>query len=389
MIPDDQVKLTSMSHTAGCAAKIGPGTLAGILETLPKFHDPNLLVGIETSDDGAIYKVSDELALIQTLDFFTPVVDDPYTFGQVAAANALSDIYAMGGEPKIALNIVAWPNCVNPKFLGEILRGGADKVKEAGAVLAGGHSIQDDEPKYGLSVTGFVHPDRIFKNCGAKVGDVLILTKPLGTGIVNTAVKAEMACEEAQQEVIKVMTTLNKTAKQIIEKYEIHSCTDVTGFGLAGHSMEMAEGSDVTVEIWMNQLPLQSHTLEYARMGLIPAGAYRNRSFTEDRIEIDQGISEELQDIFFDPQTSGGLLISVTPKTAEAILKEFAESGMETAYGIIGCVKAPEKCEGVQCEKNHGAVRETDKETACEPRDKVSHETRKKVCRVRLAMKND
>lgn len=376
MIPDDQVKLTSMSHTAGCAAKIGPGTLAGILETLPKFHDPNLLVGIETSDDGAIYKVSDELALIQTLDFFTPVVDDPYTFGQVAAANALSDIYAMGGEPKIALNIVAWPNCVNPKFLGEILRGGADKVKEAGAVLAGGHSIQDDEPKYGLSVTGFVHPDRIFKNCGAQVGDVLILTKPLGTGIVNTAVKAEMACEEAQQEVIKVMTTLNKMAKQIIEKYEIHSCTDVTGFGLAGHSMEMAEGSDVTVEIWMNQLPLQSHTLEYARMGLIPAGAYRNRSFTEDRIEIDQGISEELQDIFFDPQTSGGLLISVTPKTAEAILKEFTESGMETAYGIIGCVKAPEKCEA-------------DKEAACEPRDKVSHETRKKVCRVRLAMKND
>lgn len=341
MIPDEQVKLTAMSKTAGCAAKIGPGTLAGILETLPKFDDPNLLVGIETSDDGAIYKVSEDLALIQTLDFFTPVVDDPYTFGQVAAANALSDIYAMGGEPKVALNIVAWPNCVNSKFLGEILRGGAEKVKEAGAVLAGGHSIQDDEPKYGLSVTGFVHPDRIFKNCGAKVGDVLILTKPLGTGIVNTAVKADMASKEAQEEVIRVMTTLNKKAKRIIEKYEIHSCTDVTGFGLAGHSMEMAEGSGVKIDIWMDKLPIQKAALEYACMGLIPAGAYRNRSFTEDRIEILEGVSEELQDIFFDPQTSGGLLVSVTPETAGQILKEFEEAGMETAYGIIGTVKEP------------------------------------------------
>lgn len=341
MIPDEQVRLTAMSKTAGCAAKIGPGTLAGILETLPKSMDPNLLVGIETSDDGAIYKVAEDLALIQTLDFFTPVVDDPYTFGQVAAANALSDIYAMGGEPKVALNIVAWPNCVNPKFLGEILRGGAEKVKEAGAVLAGGHSIQDDEPKYGLSVTGFVHPDRIFKNCGAKAGDVLILTKPLGTGIVNTAVKAEMASKEAKEEVIRVMTTLNKKAKRIIEKYEIHSCTDVTGFGLAGHSMEMAEGSGVSIDIWMDKLPVQKAALEYACMGLIPAGAYKNRSFTEDRIEILEGVPEELQDIFFDPQTSGGLLVSVTPETAEQILKEFEEAGMENAYGIIGTVKEP------------------------------------------------
>ena len=208
MIPDEEVKLTKLAHTAGCAAKIGPGTLAGILESLPKFEDPRLLVGIETSDDGAIYQVNDDVALIQTLDFFPPMVDDPYVFGQVAAANALSDIYAMGGEPKVALNIVAWPNCVNPRFLAEILRGGADKVKEAGAVLAGGHSIQDDVPKYGLSVSGFVHPDRILKNCGAVAGDVLILTKPLGTGIVNTAVKAELASKEAEAEVIGVMTLL-------------------------------------------------------------------------------------------------------------------------------------------------------------------------------------
>ncbi len=337
MIPDEEVRLTSMTHTAGCAAKIGPGTLAGILETLPKFEDPNLMVGIETSDDGAIYRVSEDVALIQTLDFFPPMVDDPYVFGQVAAANALSDIYAMGGEPKVALNIVAWPNCVNPKFLGEILRGGADKVKEAGAVLAGGHSIQDDVPKYGLSVTGFVHPDRVFKNCGAKPGDVLILTKPLGTGIVNTAVKAELASKEAEAEVIRVMTTLNKKAKHVIERYEIHSCTDVTGFGLAGHSIEMAEGSGVTIELNVSALPIQEAAPEYAKMGLIPEGAYRNRAFAGVRVDVGE-TEEYLQDIFFDPQTSGGLLISAAPDTAVDIMRDFAQQGLDTEYGIIGTV---------------------------------------------------
>ena len=337
MIPDEEVRLTSMTHTAGCAAKIGPGTLAGILETLPKFKDPNLMVGIETSDDGAIYRVSEDVALIQTLDFFPPMVDDPYVFGQVAAANALSDIYAMGGEPKVALNIVAWPNCVNPKFLGEILRGGSDKVKEAGAVLAGGHSIQDDVPKYGLSVTGFVHPDRVFKNCGAKPGDVLILTKPLGTGIVNTAVKAELASKEAEAEVIRVMTTLNKKAKHVIERYEIHSCTDVTGFGLAGHSIEMAEGSGVTIELNVSALPIQEAAPEYAKMGLIPEGAYRNRAFAGARVDVGE-TEEYLQDIFFDPQTSGGLLISAAPDTAADIMRDFAQQGLDTEYGIIGTV---------------------------------------------------
>lgn len=337
MIPDQEVKLTQMSRTAGCAAKIGPGTLAGILSNLPKNHDPNLMVGIETSDDAAVYRVSDQLALIQTLDFFTPVVDDPYVFGQVAAANALSDIYAMGGDPKVALNIVAWPNCVNPQILGEILRGGADKVAEAGAVLAGGHSIQDDEPKYGLSVTGFVHPDKILKNCGAKPGDVLILTKPLGTGIVNTAVKAELASENARKEVIQVMTALNKRAKEIMEKYEVHSCTDVTGFGLAGHSMEMAEFSGVTLEIDMGRVPIQPEAVEYAQMGLIPEGAYRNRIYTEEKIDTGS-LKEYLLDIFFDPQTSGGLLISADSFAVEAMMKEFQEAGMETSYGIIGRV---------------------------------------------------
>lgn len=337
MIPDEEVKLTKLAHTAGCAAKIGPGTLAGILESLPKFEDPRLLVGIETSDDGAIYQVNDEVALIQTLDFFPPMVDDPYVFGQVAAANALSDIYAMGGEPKVALNIVAWPNCVNPRFLAEILRGGADKVKEAGAVLAGGHSIQDDVPKYGLSVSGFVHPDRILKNCGAVAGDVLILTKPLGTGIVNTAVKAELASKEAEAEVIGVMTSLNKKAKQIFDRYEIHACTDVTGFGLAGHSLELAKGSGVTVEIDGAGLPLQAAACEYAKMGLIPEGAYKNRAYAGQDADVSRA-EEWLQDIFFDPQTSGGLLVSVTPETAEKILSDFQTEGLDTPYAVVGRV---------------------------------------------------
>ncbi|MFT4104577.1 MAG: selenide, water dikinase SelD [Lacrimispora sp.] len=337
MIPDSEVRLTQMTKTAGCAAKIGPGTLAGILDSLPKFQDPALMVGIETSDDGAIYRVNDEVALIQTLDFFTPVVDDPYVFGQVAAANALSDIYAMGGEPKIALNIVAWPNCVNPEILGRILQGGASKVLEAGAVLAGGHSIQDDEPKYGLSVTGFVHPDKVFKNSGAKPGDVLILTKPLGTGIINTAVKADMASEEAKEEVVRVMTTLNKKAKQIIEHYDVHGCTDVTGFGLAGHGAEMAEGSNVTLEISAKDLPVQKEAFSLAQMGLIPEGAYKNRYYTENK--VDYGETEEyFRDIFCDPQTSGGLLVSVSPEDAKRIAEDFKAASMETDWAVIGRV---------------------------------------------------
>lgn len=338
MIPDHEVKLTQMTHTAGCAAKIGPGTLAEILTGLPRFGDTNLLVGIETSDDAAVYRLTDELAVIQTLDFFPPMVDDPYLFGQIAAANALSDIYAMGGEPKLALNIVAWPNCVNPRFLGEILRGGADKVKEAGAVLAGGHSIQDDVPKYGLSVTGLVHPKAFWKNSGARPGDCLILTKPLGTGIVNTAVKAGLASEAAEAEVIRVMTTLNQTAKQIIEAYPVHACTDVTGFGLAGHGMEMALGSHVTLEIAAGCLPVQTAAPEYAKMGLIPEGAYKNRAYTEQQVEI-SGVEEFMQDLFYDPQTSGGLLFSVAPEDGRKIMAAFQAAGLGADCAIIGTVK--------------------------------------------------
>lgn len=337
MIPDKEVKLTQMSQAAGCGAKIGPGTLQNILSGLPKFQDENLLVGIETNDDGAVYKISEDLAIIQTLDFFPPVADDPYVFGQAAAANALSDIYAMGGEPKIALNIVAWPNCVNPEFLGRILAGGADKVKEAGAVLAGGHSIEDQAPKYGLSVTGFVDSKKMFKNCGAKPGDVLILTKPLGTGIVNTAVKAGLASKEAEEEVIKVMTCLNKIAKETAEKYDVHSCTDVTGFGLAGHGTEMADGSNVTLKISISALPVQPEAAEYAKMGMVPEGAYRNRKFTEKKVDC-QAAKEFEQDIFYDPQTSGGLLLSVSPEDGENIIKDLKAAGLNTSFAIIGTV---------------------------------------------------
>ena len=227
----EDVKLTQMTKTAGWAAKIGPETLAQVLSKIPKFKNDKLIVGLETSDDAAVYKINDEIAMIQTVDFFTPVVDEPFLFGQIAAANSLSDIYAMGGEPALALNIIGFPNCLNPDIMAEILKGGASKVMEAGATLAGGHSIEDDEPKYGLCVTGFIHPEKVWKNYGAKPGDILILTKPLGTGIINTAIKAGIASNEVKEKAVKVMTSLNKKAKEVFQKYPISSCTDVTGFG--------------------------------------------------------------------------------------------------------------------------------------------------------------
>lgn len=304
---------------------------------LPKFHDDNLLVGIETSDDAAIYKVTDDIALIQTVDFFTPIVDDPYMFGQIAAANSLSDVYAMGGEPKIALNIVGFPNCLDPSVLGEILAGGADKVKEAGAVLVGGHSVQDDEPKYGLCVSGFVHPDKIFKNYGCKPGDVLILTKQIGNGIVNTAIKAEMASEKAVKEVTVAMASLNKKAKEVVENHQVNACTDITGFGLLGHCVEMAVASDVTFEINVKDIAYFEDAISYAKMGLVPAGAYKNRGYSGKQVDMSQ-VEEHYVDLLYDPQTSGGLLISVPPEEVESIMKEFEEKKMDTKVSIIGKV---------------------------------------------------
>ena len=336
----EKVYLTKLAPNCGCAAKVGPGTLAGVLCGLPKFQDPNLLVGTETSDDAAVYKISDDLAMIQTLDFFTPVADDPYDFGQIAAANALSDVYAMGGKPKTALNIVAFPKEMDTEILGEILKGGADKVLEAGAVLAGGHTIQDDTPKYGLSVTGFVHPDKFWKNFGAQTGDRLILTKPLGTGIVNTAIKADMVSEEAREAALKSMKTLNKYARDVLKNYTIHACTDVTGFGLGGHGTEMAEGSNKTLVINTKALPVLPDVEEYASMGLIPGGAYRNREFAAKAGYVSTA-ELWLEDLVFDPQTSGGLLAAVPEEEAEEILSELKKAPLSCA--VIGEVTDREK----------------------------------------------
>lgn len=251
----------------------------------------------------------------------------------------MSDVYAMGGEPKIALNIAAFPNCLDVEILGEILRGGAEKVKEAGAVLVGGHTIQDNEPKYGLCVSGFVHPEKVWKNYGCRPGDVLILTKPIGSGVVNTAVKAQMASEEAANDAIRVMASLNKYAKEVFERYEISACTDVTGFGLLGHCAEMASASDVTLELYPEQIPLIKEAKSYASMGLVPAGAYRNREHTEAM--VDAGTTEEaLLDLMYDPQTSGGLLASVPPQDADAIVVELRARDPETEVSVIGTVKA-------------------------------------------------
>lgn len=307
--------------------------MAKILDKLPKMESENLIVGFETSDDAAVYKLSDEIAAIQTLDFFTPVVDDPYVFGQIAAANSLSDVYAMGGKPTLALNIVCFPNCLNIDILGEILKGGADKVLEAGAIVMGGHSVQDDEPKYGLSVMGIVHPDKVLRNYGCNVGEVLILTKPLGTGIISTAIKAEMASKDAYDIAVKVMSTLNKYAGEIIVEHHVSACTDITGFGIMGHCYEMAEGSNISLKLFKENIPYIKEAKEYAKIGLVPAGTYNNKAYLEGKYEL-RSIPEWLEDILFDPQTSGGLLVSCTKEEAKKLMVKLNE--LELKSQIIG-----------------------------------------------------
>lgn len=296
------------------------------------------MVGVETADDAAVYRVSDEVALIQTVDFFPPMVDDPFTFGQIAAANALSDVYAMGGEPRLALNVVAFPNCLGAEVLGEILAGGASKVKEAGAVLAGGHSINDEEPKYGLCVSGFVKPDRIWKNGGARTGDVLLLTKPLGVGLINTAVKAGMASEEAERKAVESMSCLNKLAMEVLREVEVHSCTDVTGFGLTGHALETARASGKSLVIQTDKLEVLPDALFYASMGLVPEGTYRNKAFNKKDVRLEEQVDEAMEDLVFDPQTSGGLLVSLKREDAENVLVRLAEAGYPLKAGIVGAV---------------------------------------------------
>lgn len=322
---DESIKLTKLASCAGCGAKVGAGVLAQLLDGIQVHQDENLLVGFDTSDDASVYKISDELALVQTLDFFPPIADDPYLFGQIAATNALSDIYAMGGEPKLALNILCVPEALPKDAVHNLLRGGYDKVYEAGALITGGHSIFDPEPKYGLSVTGFVHPDKILTNSGAKPGDVLFLTKPLGIGILTTAAKAELCDRETLHYVHALMTTLNKSARDVMVKYRVHSCTDVTGFGFLGHLFELAQGSNAEIDVTVAALDIIPSALEFARMGILPEGMYRNRHFAEAAVDV--GETElAVQDALFDPQTSGGLLMAVDAADADALFEELKKS---------------------------------------------------------------
>lgn len=281
-----------------------------------------------------MYRISDEVAVIETLDFFTPIVDDPYMFGQIAAANSLSDIYAMGGRPVFALNIVCFPTCLPMDILGEILKGGADKVVEAGASIVGGHSIDDKEPKYGLAVTGLVHPKKVLSNASAREGDLLVLTKPLGVGILNTAIKGDAASSQNEKDAVETMAYLNKYAAEIIEKYEVSSCTDITGFGFLGHLYEMASGSRVSVNVHYDSIPVLSGAEDFAKMGIIPAGAYRNRQYLEGKYIFHDRVEEYKKDILFDPQTSGGLLFTVRENEADRLLQELKH--IKTPCSIVG-----------------------------------------------------
>ena len=329
---ENEVKLTKLAQCAGCGAKVGAGTLAQLLEGLKVHRDPNLLVGFDKSDDASVYKVSDDLALVQTVDFFPPIADDPYLFGQIAATNALSDVYAMGGEPRLALNLMCVPEDMPREAVHAMLRGGYDKVYEAGCLITGGHSIFDREPKYGLSVTGFVHPDHILTNSGAQPGDVLLLTKPLGIGVLTTANKAELASPEAMERAYGLMTTLNKAARDAMVRYRVHACTDVTGFGLMGHLLEMTQGSDVEAHLSVGDIDLIPEALELAKMGLLPEGMYRNRTFAEPWVEVGD-TPLHCQDLLFDPQTAGGLLMAVHPGDAQALYREL-EGAVPSAQRI-------------------------------------------------------
>jgi selenide, water dikinase len=339
----NQIKLTTFAKRAGCAAKMGPAALAAMLIPLSDHWDDNLIVGLQTSDDAAVYRISDELAVVQTIDFFTPIVDDPYAFGAIAAANSMSDIYAMGGEVAFALNVVTFPDDLDINVLAEIMRGGADKVKEAGASIAGGHSIIDSEPKYGLSVTGFVHPDRIWRKSGARPGDILFLTKPIGAGVVATALKAGAADVGHVAAAVESMSTLNRQASRIAHDYSPSACTDITGFSLLGHGFEIADKSGVQLTMSASQVPLLPGAVEYARAGHQPGGLGRNRThYTRAGVRIDPAIDETTAALLFDPQTSGGLLFCIPESSAQAMEAAFAASNaplwrigsVETGSGV-------------------------------------------------------
>lgn len=305
---------------------MGPEDLDQILRDLPIPKDPKVLVGLDTSDDAGVYQLSDEVALVQTVDFFTPIVDDPFTFGQIAVANALSDVYAMGGTPLTGMNLVAFPiEVLSSSILKEILLGGLSKMEEADVALVGGHTIEDPEVKYGLAVTGVVHPNKVLTNARAKPGDQLVLTKPLGTGIIATALKGGMASEEAVRKIVESMVALNRKASEWMKTFEAHACTDVTGFSFIGHALEMASASQVGMVIQSKNIPVFPEAMEYARLGLIPGGAHANRQFFSCKVEVHSHVPDLLIDLLYDPQTSGGLLISLPSGNAEGLVKALKE----------------------------------------------------------------
>ena len=317
---------------------MGPGDLDQVLKDLPIPKDPRVLIGLETSDDAGVYQLNEETALVQTVDFFTPIVDDPFQFGQIAVVNALSDVYAMGGKPLTAMNLVAFPiKTVSPAILKEILLGGLSKLKEAEVALVGGHTVDDPEIKYGLSVTGLIHPRRILSNAAARPGDRLVLTKSLGTGIISTALKGEMAAEGAVKRMIESMVTLNRKASEWMQSLGAHACTDITGFGFIGHALEMAKASGVGMMILSKKIPVFHEAMEYARMGLLPGGATANRTFYSCHVDTDPHVSPLLTDLLYDPQTSGGLLISLPAAEAEELVAALRREGNSDA-NIIGDV---------------------------------------------------
>lgn len=315
--------------------------LGQALQNLPRSSDPRLLVGIETSDDAGVFQLSDTLALVQTVDFFTPIVDDPYWFGRIAAANALSDVYAMGGIPLTALNIVGFPDQTLPmSVLGEILRGGSDAALEAGVTLLGGHSVRDSELKYGMSVTGSIHPARLIRNTGARPGDLLVLTKPLGTGLLTTALKREALSDAEIDGVTRIMATLNHAASRAMLRLNAHGATDITGFGFLGHALELARGSAVTLEILASQLPVLDRALELATAGFLPGGGKTNLTHVSPHVHFDALVSEAHRLVLVDPQTSGGLLMAIPPDQADQIDAVGQSEGL-TTFQVVGRVLEP------------------------------------------------
>jgi selenide,water dikinase len=316
-----------------------PTVLGRALALLPPQHDPRVLVDTSTADDAGVYKLTDEIALVQTVDFFTPIVDDPYTYGRIAAANSLSDVYAMGGKPLTALNIACYPEKLDPQGLGLILSGGQERAAAAGVAVVGGHTVMDKELKYGMAVTGIVHPDRIVTNAAAQSGDALVLTKPLGTGILATAFKGKKGTPELQERVAESMWTLNDVAAEVMTQHGVHAATDITGCGLLGHAWEMAHGSKVALRIQAAAVPLFEEALYFARRGYLTRGDVSNREYTHGQVHIERGVSAEMAQVLFDPQTSGGLLIALPAAQAEALVAALHSRGVGAA-AVIGMVEA-------------------------------------------------